>query len=86
MANFINIINAGQPVLVDFYADWCDPCKTMTPIINEVEQKVQGKAKVIKVNVDNNQQTAINYQRKGIPTFVLYKKGKLLWRQSGVSI
>jgi len=84
MAKFKEILNSDVPVLVDFYATWCGPCKMMSPILDEVAKKVQGKAKVIKVDVDKNQQAAATYQVRGVPTLILFKKGKQVWKQSGV--
>ncbi|HUR10089.1 MAG TPA: thioredoxin [Flavitalea sp.] len=83
MAAFNDLIQSDQPVLVDFYADWCGPCKTMTPILKEVADAIEGKAKVVKVNVDRNQEAAQAYQVSGIPTFIVFKNGKILWRHSG---
>lgn len=81
---FKDIINNSDiPVLVDFYADWCGPCKSMEPVISDIAHKMQGKAKVLKVNIDNNQQAANHYQVKGVPTFMIFKNGRIVWRTSG---
>ena len=85
MANFAEMINGDQPVLVDFYADWCGPCQMMAPVLEEVSNEVRGKAKVLKVDVDKNQKAATIYQVRSIPTLVLFKKGKILWRHSGTA-
>ncbi|MCB9359975.1 MAG: thioredoxin [Flavobacteriales bacterium] len=84
MSKFNELINSDVPVLVDFYATWCGPCKMMSPILDEVAKQVQGKAKVIKVDVDKNQQAAAAYQVRGVPTLILFKNGKQIWKQSGV--
>ena len=76
--------NSQVPVLVDFYADWCGPCKTLSPIVQEVSSALHGRVKVIKVNVDKNQGAAMKYGIRGIPTLILFRKGNILWRQSGV--
>lgn len=72
------------PVLVDFYADWCGPCKTLSPIVQEVSSALHGQVKVIKVNVDKNQSASMKYGIRGVPTLILFRKGNILWRQSGV--
>ena len=78
------IKNSQLPVLVDFYADWCGPCKTLSPIVQEVSSALHGRLKVIKVNVDKNQSASVKYGIRGVPTLILFKQGNILWRQSGV--
>ncbi len=84
MANFNQIINSDKPVLVAFYATWCGPCKMMGPILQEVSKKVGGKATVLKIDVDKDPKVAAKYQIQGVPTLMIFKNGKMLWRQSGV--
>lgn len=81
--SFTAIINSGKPVLVDFYAVWCGPCKMMAPALEEVKNKYGDKIYVIKIDVDKNQKAASDFQIQGVPTLILFQKGKVLWRQSG---
>ncbi|AYA38854.1 thioredoxin [Hymenobacter oligotrophus] len=83
--SFNELINSpGMPVLVDFYADWCGPCKAMAPILEQVAARHQGKVKIIKVDVDRNPAAAQQFRVQGIPTLILFHKGQPVWRQSGV--
>lgn len=84
MSKFSEVINQSTPVLVDFYADWCGPCRTLAPILLQVADQVDGKAKIIKVNVDKNPVAADHYGVRSVPTMLIFKNGKELWRHSGV--
>ncbi|QAA80513.1 thioredoxin [Aequorivita sp. H23M31] len=83
-SNFKDIINSEIPVLVDFFADWCGPCKMLAPILKDVKSDLGDSVKIVKIDVDKNQNLASQFQVRGVPTMILFKNGKQLWRQSGV--
>ena len=84
MGNISRNNKRRNPVLVDFHADWCSPCKIMNPILKSIKKNFGDKLKIIKINVDNNQQVSNKFQVKGIPTFILFQNSEILWKQSGV--
>lgn len=84
MGDFKKIVKGETPVLVDFYADWCGPCQTMNPIIDEIKSHYGEKLRILKVNVDENQAATQKYKVRGVPTFLLFKNGEITWRSAGI--
>jgi len=84
MANFNDLIKSEKPVLVDFYADWCGPCKMMAPILKELKNSMGNKLSILKVDVEKNQKAAGVYGVRGVPTLILFQNGEIKWRRSGV--
>lgn len=82
--SFDNLIKSDKPVLIDFHATWCGPCKVLGPILKEVKDNLGDRISIIKIDVDKNQQIASQYQVRGVPTMILFQEGKQLWRESGV--
>lgn len=84
IGKFNSIINSKKPVLVDFYADWCGPCKQMPPILKQVKDELKEQVRIIKVDVDKNPNIATKYQIRSIPTIMLFKNGEMKWSGMGV--
>lgn len=83
MESFKDVISSGQLVLVDFYATWCGPCKTMHPVLLELKQHLGEQIRILKIDVDKYQNTAAEYRIQSVPTLMLFRNGQMLWRQSG---
>lgn len=82
--SFADMINSDTPVLVDFYADWCGPCKMMSPILKDLKREMGNALNIIKIDAEKNADAAIKYQVRGVPTLILFHQGQILWQQSGV--
>lgn len=84
MEKFEDIIKSEKPVLIDFFATWCGPCKMMHPVLEELHEKVGEKARIIKIDIDKNQELSAIYNVRSVPTLMIFQKGELKWRASGV--
>ncbi len=83
MGKFSDIVKSETPTLVDFFATWCGPCQAMSPVLDKLKAEMGSQVRVLKIDVDKNQEVAAKFKVRGVPTFVLFKKGEIVWRQSG---
>lgn len=83
MGKFSDIVKSDTPTLVDFFATWCGPCQAMSPVLDKLKAEMGSQVRVLKIDVDKNQEVAAKFKVRGVPTFVLFKKGEIVWRQSG---
>lgn len=83
MGKFQEIVQSEIPTLVDFHATWCGPCKAMQPVLDQLKTDLGEKIRILKIDIDKNQEVAEKFKVKGVPTFVLFKNGEIKWRQSG---
>ena len=84
VSKFTELVNGKTPVLVDVFADWCAPCKTISPKLKEVKSTLNESIKIIKIDIDKNQQIADKFQIKGVPTLLLFKNGEIIWKHAGL--